>query len=119
MGKKGKPDEAFTYEVWMSTVDRGWCQIEERGNGGVFDNRNRAMLIGESKFHDGNVVEVLVIERRAIATFNGEAISAKHLLKSVQQKKEIKDVDNVHGDRPEADNVPAPGPQLGSEAASG
>jgi hypothetical protein len=120
MGKKQKVDEPENYEVWISYVDdRGWVQVQEKGNDGIFGNKVRAMLLAENNSHKEGVVETIVISRRAVAAFNGEAIALKHRLKELNKKKEEKtDVvpDEVHGDRPEAGDVPAPGAQHGGQA---
>ena len=117
MGKKGKPDEPEQFEVWISTVD-GWRQVVEKGNGGVFESRNRAMLLAESKSHGEGVIETMVIARRPIVVFNGEAISVKHLVGAVEKKKETSHAP-VLSDREEKDVVPDAGPQLGGSAAPG
>ncbi len=120
MGKKQKVDEPENFEVWVSYADdRGWQQIQENGNDGIFGNKVRAMLLAESNSHKEGVVETILIARRAVAAFNGEAIALKHRLKELNKKKEEKtDVvpDKVHGDRPEAGDVPDPGAQHGGQA---
>jgi hypothetical protein len=115
MGKKGKPEGSDQYEIWISSVS-GWKRVEEDGNGGVFVNKQRSLLIAESKSHGEDVVETMVIERRPIAVFNGPAISAKHQLAAVERKKEA-DHGTVPGGSPQKDNVPEGSPQLGGEAA--
>jgi hypothetical protein len=114
MGKKQKVDEGHeNYEVWVSYADkRGFCRIEEKGNDGIFDNKNRALLLAENASHKDGVVETLVITRKVIAAFNGEAISLKHRLGETSREKEVKPhADQVHGDRPKAGDVPVPGAQ--------
>jgi hypothetical protein len=117
MGKKGKPDDPEQFEVWISTLD-GWMQVEEKGNGGVFASKSRAMLLAESKSHGKDVVETMVIARRPVAVFNGEAISVKHKLSAVEKKKEIRDA-QVHSGGEKEVVVPDAGPQLSSEAVPG
>lgn len=121
MGKKQKLDEPENYEVWVSYADeRGWARIEEKGNDGIFDNKTRALLLAENAAHKPAVVETILIARRAVAAFNGEAIGLKHRLKQVQKKEVKADVDDkVHGDRTAPSDVPDPGAQLQGEAAPG
>lgn len=118
MSRKSKPEEPETYEVWICYATDGWKRVEEKGNDGVFENQKRALLMAESKSHGAGVVETLVVERRPIAVFNGEAIGLKHRLNAVSKKEEGTD-GKVHGDRPEASDVPAPGAQHVGEAAPG
>ena len=117
MGKKCKPDEPEQFEVWISKVD-GWSQVQEGGNGGVFPNRNRAMLLAESKSHGEGVIETMVIARKPIVVFNGEAIGVKHLVGAVEKKKEISDA-KVHSSGSQAVDLPDADPQLSSEGAPG
>lgn len=117
MGKKSKPDDPEQFEVWISTLD-GWMQVEEKGNGGVFVSKNRAMLLAESKSHGEGVVETMVIARRPVAVFNGEAISVKHQLNAVEKKKEIKDA-ALLGSGEKAVHVPDPAPEHVGESSPG
>jgi hypothetical protein len=119
VGRKSKPDEPETYEVWLCYATDGWKRVEERDNDGVFDNQKRALLIAESKSHGKGVVETMVVARRPIAVFNGEAIGMKHRLNAVSKKEEGKTDGEVHGDRTKEGDVQDPGAQLGSEAAPG
>lgn len=113
MSKKHKVDEPENFEVWISYADaRGFARIEEKGNDGIYDNKQRALLIAENASHKKGVVETLVITRKVAAAFNGEAISLKHRLGEARREKEVKsNVDQVHSDRPEAGDVPDPGAQ--------
>jgi hypothetical protein len=117
MGKKGKPEESSNFEVWLNTTG-GWKRVEEHDNGGVFTNKQRCLLLAESKSHGDDVIETMVIERRSIAVFNGPAISAKHMMAAVERKKE-----ETHGavpsGSPKEDDVPQGSAQLGGEAAAG
>jgi hypothetical protein len=117
MGKKGKPDEPEQFEVWISKVD-GWSQVQEGGNGGVFPNRNRAMLLAESKSHGEGVIETMVIARKPIVVFNGEAIGVKHLVGAVEKKKEIKDAP-IHSGSSQTVNIPDAGLADQPEAGPG
>lgn len=113
MGKKGKPDEPEQYEIWISSTE-GWRQIHENGNGGVFPSKNRALILAEQASHGEGVVETMVISRRPVAVFNGEAIGTKHKLGAVEKKKEIKDA-ALHGGGQKAVDVPDAGPELKGE----
>ena len=117
MGKKGKPEETWTYEVWLNTTS-GWKRVEEHENGGVFTNKNRCLLLAESKSHGDDVIETMVIERRSVAVFNGPAISAKHMMAAIEKKKE-ETHGEVSGGGPQKDDVPQGSAQLSGEAASG
>lgn len=117
MGKKGKPEESEQYEVWISAID-GWKRVEEHGNGGVFVSKNRAMLLAEAKSRGPEVVETMVIARRPIAVFNGEAIAVKHRLNAVEKKKEISDA-TVHSSREKEVDISDAGPEHVGEAAPG
>lgn len=116
MGKKGKPEESEQFEVWISSV-KGWFRVEENGNEGVFVSKNRAMLLAESKSHGDEVVETMVIARRPIAVFNGEAIAVKHRLAAVG-KKEMSDA-KVHSGRPGQVDLPETRPADQLEAGPG
>jgi hypothetical protein len=109
MGKKGKAEEIEQYEIWILHGDGTYKQVVEGDNAGIFTHRARALAIASSKSGNKGVVETMVISRRPIATFNGEAISLKGQLSAVQKKKEEPHgVDKVHGDRPkEGDDKPA------------
>jgi len=136
MSKKSKQiDEPENYEVWVLYATDGWKRVEEGNNGGVFASRNRALLLAESKSHGEEVVETMVISRRPIATFNGEAISLKHKLKlpeewkkdegdvevvgKTQKKEETNGGSVVHSDGPEAGHVAEASPEHSGQAAPG
>jgi hypothetical protein len=116
MGKKGKPEESEQFEVWISSV-KGWFRVEENGNEGVFVSKNRAMLLAESKSHGEEVVETMVISRRPIAVFNGEAIAVKHRLAAVG-KKETSNAE-VHSGRKDQVDVPEARPTDQPETGPG
>lgn len=111
MSKKKKLDEAETFEVWMLKTNGEWYQIQEDGNA-IFVGRNRALLIAQSRSQGQDVVETMVISRRPVASFNGEAISLKHRIRPVEKKEEQTHVEpEVHGARPAASDAPATGDQ--------
>jgi hypothetical protein len=118
MGKKNKAEEGNeTYEVWISAID-GWKRVEEHGNGGVFTNKQRCLLLAESKSHGDDVVETMVIERRPVAVFNGPAVSVKHRMAAIERKKE-EDHGTVSGSGSQKDDVLPRGPELLGEASPG
>jgi hypothetical protein len=119
MGRKSKPDEPETFEVWLCYAADGWMRVEERDNEGIFENQKRALLLAESKSHGAGVVETMVVARRPIAVFNGEAIGMKHRLGAVPKKEEGKDHGEVHGCCPEARDIQVPGTQHIGEAPPG
>ena len=120
MGKKWKEEGQETYEVWILRDNGEWMQVQERGNQGIFQRKQRALLIAGSKTNEKGVVEILVIERRPIVSFNGPSISLKGRLSAAldgDEKKEETYADGVHGDRREADQIVDPGP--GREGQTG
>lgn len=116
MGKKSKPDEPEQFEVWIFYETGKWKQVQEDGDP-IFKSKNRALLIGQSKSQGPGVVEVMVILRRPIATFNGEAISQKGRIKAVE-KKEPNDAAVQRGGE-EADKRGDPADEHVREAAPG
>jgi len=119
MGKKNKNlDEPEQYEVWILYAADGWKQVQERGDP-VIQSRNRALLLAESKSHGAGVVETMVISRKPVASFNGEAIALKHKVNAVEKKKQEEKADEVHGDRKAEGGVADPGAQHVGEAAPG
>jgi len=113
MGRKSKPEEPEQYEIWILYETGDWKQVQEHGDP-IFTKKARALAIGQQKSGGAGVVETLVIARRSIAVFNGEAIGVKHNLK----KKEKVDAE-VQRDRQEEGHVGDPGPEHVGEAAPG
>jgi hypothetical protein len=120
------------YEVWSFKIDGNWYRAEERGNDGIFSQKNRALLIAGNTSTEAGVVEVIVIERREIARYNGDSIGEKFRLNQdrkktstgdqpveKEKKKEEESHAEVHGDRSKESDVPASGAEHVGEAASG
>ena len=120
MGKKNKNiDEPENFEVWILYAEKGWMQVEEGGNA-IFQRKERALLLAQSKSNGKGVIETMVIARRPVATFNGEAIAFKHKQNAIEKKKENAHAEpEVHGGGPEARDAADAGTQLQSEAAPG
>jgi hypothetical protein len=111
MGKNG---DQSSYEVWAFKDDGQWVQIVDGDNEGIFELKPRALAAAGAKARQKGVVEVILVERAVIASFNGEAISLKGQLMSGggnRKKKEMSDGESshdVHGDRPPEDAVADP-----------
>jgi hypothetical protein len=124
-----------TYEIWTFKLDGRWYRSEERGNEGIFDNKARANAIAGKAAAEEGVIETILIERREIARYNGDAIGEKFvvlkeaaeqqakkekartaLAEKESEKKEAKTDGEVHGDRKKEGDVQAPGAQHVGEA---
>src|SRR5436190_220740 len=116
MGKKNKADDDETYEVWMLRTDGEWYQVARGGNA-IHKSRNTAMLLAEKQSHEKDVVETMVISRRPITTFNGEAIGLKHKIRPVEKKEKVDVQPEVHSDREKEGVVLQQGPEHVGEAA--